>query len=319
MKWRFESSYETLGTAVRWLKGNHHGHSTRSDGLDEPMDIIKAYEAAGYAYLALSEHDLYVDPATYSAATTMVMLPAVEVTSSIEQTLMVLGTDGDVPGAGEVSLAELSDYVGRRGGLFIVDHPNWLYQPGRKHARVQDILAAPGANAIEIYTGVIERLSGEAHAVDVWDAVLSAGQRCYGHAVDDQHRDVDQFLGWNCVQWSGDTDPSAVEIINALAAGRFYASTGVAFEKLGTDESGSHAEVCGDAASVAWITCGGVEVKRTLGGMSTLSIDEAVSLCRDAAPQAFNGDSSAAYIRAEATNEAGKTAWSQPFFMRPVA
>jgi predicted metal-dependent phosphoesterase TrpH len=54
----FVSPYLPLDKPVSWLKGNHHGHSMLSDGADTPEENLRAYEAAGYAYFALSEHDV---------------------------------------------------------------------------------------------------------------------------------------------------------------------------------------------------------------------------------------------------------------------
>ena len=90
---RFESPYFSAGTCCRWLRGNHHGHSTVSDGNAEPMEEVAAYETAGYDYLALSEHDTFLDPDQLQPLTAMCILPAVEVTSCYGQTLMFLGAD----------------------------------------------------------------------------------------------------------------------------------------------------------------------------------------------------------------------------------
>ena len=87
----FQSPYLESGEPVRWLRGNHHGHSTLSDGHETPAQLLSAYEQAGYDYLALSEHDRFADPAEYQSATSMCLLPAVEVSSAQGQTLMHLG------------------------------------------------------------------------------------------------------------------------------------------------------------------------------------------------------------------------------------
>jgi hypothetical protein len=101
----FRSPYLPLGTACRWLKGNHHGHSTLSDGIDTPEASIEAYDTAGYDYFALSEHDRFCDPAFYQARTAMTLLPAVEITSDLDQTLMYLGATADLPEKGSLTLA----------------------------------------------------------------------------------------------------------------------------------------------------------------------------------------------------------------------
>ena len=57
----FTTSYFPPDMPHRWLRGNHHGHSTVSDGQQSPEENIRIYEAAGYDYLALSEHDTLLD------------------------------------------------------------------------------------------------------------------------------------------------------------------------------------------------------------------------------------------------------------------
>ena len=47
----FDSAYFDEDVASRWLRGNHHGHSDQSDGADDPITILQAYEEAGYDYL----------------------------------------------------------------------------------------------------------------------------------------------------------------------------------------------------------------------------------------------------------------------------
>ena len=77
--------------------GNHHGHSTVSDGSDDPLEIAAAYGAEGYHYLALSEDDRLLKLEEVQPHTSMTMLPAVEVTSCYDQTLMYLGADRELP------------------------------------------------------------------------------------------------------------------------------------------------------------------------------------------------------------------------------
>ena len=93
----FKSTYYKEGTAARWLRGNHHGHSNQSDGEDEPLTILHSYEEAGYDYLALSEHDCLLSRSYLQSHTSMCILPAVEVTSRFWQSLHFLGADGSLP------------------------------------------------------------------------------------------------------------------------------------------------------------------------------------------------------------------------------
>jgi histidinol phosphatase-like PHP family hydrolase len=42
----------------RFLKGNIHTHSNRSDGAIDPADVCRRYREAGYDFLALTDHFL---------------------------------------------------------------------------------------------------------------------------------------------------------------------------------------------------------------------------------------------------------------------
>ena len=106
----FESTYLEEGVPARWLRGNHHGHSDQSDGADDPIAILKAYEKAGYDYLALSEHDRLLSPAYLQSHTSLCILPAIEVTSRFNQTLLCLGVDGSLPKA-QLTPREIMDWA----------------------------------------------------------------------------------------------------------------------------------------------------------------------------------------------------------------
>ncbi|HJP33099.1 MAG TPA: CehA/McbA family metallohydrolase [Candidatus Latescibacteria bacterium] len=234
----FDSPYLDQEGTTRWLRGNHHGHSTLSDGHESPGQLLRAYEEAGYDYLALSEHDLFADPADYQTATSMCLLPAVEVTSAQGQSLMHLGAAHELPPR-QLSAPEIMAAVHDAGGLFIFDHPNWKPVPEYATDELLDSMA--DLRGMEIYCGVIERLPGEAKATDRWDRQLSRGRRLWGHGTDDQHEATDRFIAWNCVQWPKEIPVDAAGVIEALGNGRFYATTGVTIARVGTTRTGAAA------------------------------------------------------------------------------
>lgn len=314
MSFIFLSPYLSPEQPARWLRGNHHGHTTLSDGADTPEATISAYEAAGYDYLAMSEHDRFCDPGLYQRLTRMTLLPAAEVTSHEQQTLMYLGASADLPKKGTLSFEGVLAFVRKRGGLFICDHPNWIHLPGKLHAPVETLLTVDGLAAIEIYTGVVERMLGSAYSLDVWDRLLSAGRLIFGHATDDQHAPIDRFLGWNLVQWPKDIAPTAAGIIAALAAGRFIASTGVTVDTVGVSEDGKTISISSNADELRWIISGGVVAQVTSGGTGTLSIDEFPRL-KERAFYHF-GEPSSQYVRVECLRGTHARAWTQPFLIQ---
>ena len=306
----FESGYGKERVAVRWLRGNHHGHSNQSDGGDDPITILRAYEEAGYDYLALSEHDCLLSPSYLQAHTSMCILPAVEVTSRFHQTLLFLGADGALPKA-QFTPKEIMDWIHAAGGLFILNHPNWLPFPDYATDDLLDSLE--GLRGMEIYTGVIRRLEGAPLATDRWDRLLTNGWRVFGHATDDQHCAGDQFIAWNCVQWHSDSAPDAEGILAALLQGRFYASTGVEISDITVTDESRTVSVSSNGEEVKWITSGGTVFKTTSSGNGCCSATECLAAARAVSDDGLSGPGN--YLRIECHRKDGTTAWSQPFWL----
>ena len=64
---RFEVPVVPVG--ARWLKGNTHTHTTVSDGDTPPADVARWYKSREYAFLVLSDHNVFTDPKTLSSLT----------------------------------------------------------------------------------------------------------------------------------------------------------------------------------------------------------------------------------------------------------
>ena len=308
---RFVTSYTTPDTTYRWLRGNHHGHSTVSDGQLSPEDNIQVYEEAGYDYLALSEHDILLDVNPFQQNTAMCLVPAIEVTSKDHQTLLYLGAVQELP-ARILSPKQIMDRVHGAGGLFIYDHPNWKPRPDYTTDALLDTMT--GLGGMEIYTGVIERLPGEANATNRWDRLLSKGWQVYGHGTDDQHEPIDHFLAWNCVQWPHGAPVCWQGIVQACRAGQFYASTGVSVHQVGVREDGQEITLQSDADEIWWIIRGGIVAKKFTSGHCTITMDEFQQWAR-----VSEKPSEAIYIRAECMGQGHRKAWTQPFWIKDLS
>src|SRR5437867_7370821 len=40
-----------------WLRGNLHAHTTYSDGVKTPQELLAEYETLGYDFLAITDHE----------------------------------------------------------------------------------------------------------------------------------------------------------------------------------------------------------------------------------------------------------------------
>ena len=125
--------------------------------------------------------------------------------------------------------------------------------------------------------------------------LLSRGDRLWGFANDDSHRaEGDTGLGWNVVYV---TDRTPRGVIEALRAGRFYASTGVEIRRISVTGDRIELETAGPGRIVA-LKDHGVRIA-TVDGTS-ISVE---------APD------DASYVRFECWGNGESFAWTQPFFL----
>jgi hypothetical protein len=132
-----------------------------------------------------------------------------------------------------------------------------------------------------------------------WDAVLNAGVTMWGVASDDAHDYAADGRGkypagggWVVVK--ARRDPQA--ILDALAAGRFYSSTGVSLTRVDVENNELIVEVAAEPSRTYTITF--VENGTLVATVNGLS-------ARRSLPR--NG-----FVRAVITRDDGKKAWVQP-------
>lgn len=286
------STYRSSG---EWLRGNLHNHTTLSDGTHPAREVIADYESRGYDYLAISDHDTFVDPDAHREHTTMVLLPAVEVTAMGPHILHIGTTEIVEPREDRQTVI---DAIAAQGAFAILNHPNW--QSHYNHFSQELMEQLQGYVGIEIYNGVIERLQGIPLATDRWDRLLSQGRRVWGFGTDDSHRPEDVARSWSTVQVDERT-PEA--IIEALRTGRFYASTGVTIQTIETTEN-TIFTAASDAQRIRLISDYGVIQKTVDSSGATFRL-----------PDDLIDASKTTYVRVEYYGQGGRMAWTQPFFL----
>ena len=138
------------------------------------------------------------------------------------------------------------DAIVEAGGIASINHPNfrWAFDH-REISRVE------GASLLEVFNGhpatnvygAGDKPSYEA----IWDGVLTAGRVIFGVATDDSHNyhDFAPWLsnpgrGWVMVQADELTQDA---IVDGLASGEFYASTGVTLTRLERSADGIRLEI----------------------------------------------------------------------------
>jgi predicted metal-dependent phosphoesterase TrpH len=270
-----------------WLKGNLHAHTTLSDGELSPDETLDAFIRSGHHFVALTDHDVIAHP-DETRFPQIVVFPGVE--HSAQQHLLRVNVTTTLPH--DLSYQSVIDLTLQQGGLVILNHPNW--GENFDHWRDSQLIQLERYHGIEIYNNVIEYLEGSPYALDRWDRLLSEGKRVWGYANEDTHRTFQIGSAWNAVNVR---ERSKEAVLDALKAGRFYASTGVVIEEI-VVEDGYYRVQSANARELRLISLHGQIVERVRGSQATFSLSKA-----------------SVYARVEAIGEGRSRAWTQPVFV----
>ena len=302
---------------TRWYRGNTHTHTLNSDGDSTPEEVVTWYKNNGYNFLFITDHE-FITPAEplnakFAKTGEFIVFQAQEITDRAEQKpqhVNALGINSVImPKKEPTSLANLQaniDAVIAAGGIPQINHPNFGW------ALTADTIAkTKGAMHFEVFNGhfLVNNLGGgnSPSTEQIWDSVLSSGRLIYGMATDDVHtvRNLGDRAsatpghGWIMVKAA---DLSQTSIMDALRRGDFYASTGVELAEYAADQNTVSIKVKEQRWSkyrIHFIGRNGKLLQEVLAGSATYRI---------------KGDE--AYVRVKVLESNGKTAWTQPTFVK---
>jgi hypothetical protein len=207
----------------RWFRGNLHTHTTQSDATWSVDECCAFYRAAGYDFLAITDHWTLTDASAHHASDFLV-IPGIELNGwtapGVQHHVVGLGLTSLPERTSAATLQSAVDAIRAAGGLAIVAHPEWSGQ------EAVHIAGTRGAFAIEIYNATSEIREGNGLATRQWDDLLRGGERWLAVAADDAHMLAgfpDQGKAWVYVRAETLT---ADAIIPALAVGDFWSTTG---------------------------------------------------------------------------------------------
>jgi hypothetical protein len=223
----------------RFLRGNLHTHSTRSDGRRSPEEVCRFYEAAGYDFLALTDHFLHeyewpiTDTTPFRSGAFTTLLGAelhcpndkMELGQSWHLVGVGLPADFAPPAAAETG-PELARRALDAGAFVAAAHPQWFAMTEN------DLLSLGPVHAVEIYNASAADDNDTAESAYMLDLMLARGKRVFACATDDAHfilNTRDRLAGWVMVK-SEELTPEA--ILAALKRGDFYSSTGPVIHDL---------------------------------------------------------------------------------------
>ena len=309
-----------------WLKGSTHVHAKPSGDSSEPIvSVVQWYEQHGYDFIALTDHNRVTEVAGDTTGQPAVATSGLIVLAGIELThnpsgcqpqgdaskkcrihVNVLGPTARPNGRQEwaerhskqrvdMYQAAIAEATRLGGNVIQINHPQWYW------GMTPDVLveiAQRGAHLFEIENVQFDKWNAgdAAHPSTeaLWDAALLRGAMLWGVASDDAH-DYEHPgkypAGGAWVMVKARRDPRA--ILDALAQGHFYSSTGVVLVRAEVEAGDLVVEAEPGAYTIAWIENGVV-----------VDTAKAVS-ARRALPQS-------GYLRAVVTRDDGKRAWVQP-------
>jgi hypothetical protein len=295
--------FEAFEGEGRFWRGNLHGHSTASDGALAPAEVCARYRAAGYDFVAISDHFLarFGFPVTDTRLlrtegfTTLLgaeLHPRATMRGEMWH-LLAVGLPPDfAPTGAEETGPDIARRAAEAGAFVALAHPLW------SQLTEADGLAVEAAHAVEVYNhkSMLEVDRGD--GLYLWDALLHAGRHVTAIASDDSHwHNADAFGGWVMVRAAENT-PEA--LLAALKRGAFYASQGPEIHRVVRD--GDALEVaCSPAVSV--ILAGPLTWRSRVRG-------ERLTQARLAIEPERGG-----WRRLIVRDAQGRRAWSNPFWI----
>ncbi len=299
----------------RWYKGNLHTHTLNSDGDSTPDQVTTWYREHKYNFLTLSDHNFMTEVgglnAVHGAKEKFLLIPGEEVTDAYDKKPIHMNSYNPAAMAIPQHGTSVADTIQnntaeilKANGLPSLNHPNFGWAVTAK-----DLLSVRNLSMFEVYNGhpmVNNDGGGGFQSLDeMWDVLLTAGQRIYGIAVDDAHhfKTIGKEYsnpghGWVQVR-AAELTPTAIS--TALAQGDFYASSGVTLSEVST------------AGSEYKLTVEGADWEK----ITTYFIGEGGKVLAksfDRKPvYKFTGQER--YVRARVESSSGSKAWAQPVFL----
>ncbi len=311
----FSTALWAQAQTARWVKGNTHTHTNRSDGEEYPHRVARWYQEHGYQFLFITDHNMVTATAAIDSNPNddFIVIPGEEISFSLQQRQVHVNSlnPGRPAEAKEgatlaATLQNAIDAARQAGGIPQINHPfrRWSLRAddmqGLRNVRLFEVLNMP-RESNNFPAG------GSSGTEGLWDALLTSGMILYGVASDDAHDFYGEFLpglahpgkGWVVARVNQLT---AEEVCAALEKGDFYASTGIELADMACDQKEYRVTVKphgNTLYSTFFIGRNGQELARVDGLQATY---------------AFRGDE--LYVRAKVVSSMGEMAFCQPVFLK---
>lgn len=234
---------DTFAQKGTFFKGNIHTHSNRSDGALSPHTVCAHYKAAGYDFVAITDH--FVGTFDYPLVDTSGMRDAdfttlfgAELHSGAMQNgeiwhIVAVGLPLDFkpsnsPGFSPVADQETGAEIARRardaGAFVTMVHPQW------SGLSLEDARSIKAAHAVEIYNHGAARHSDRPDGMNLYETMLNHGDKLSLTASDDAHFHCPDYFGAFVMVKAEQNTPQT--LLDALKKGHYYASQGPQFHHI---------------------------------------------------------------------------------------
>jgi hypothetical protein len=294
----------------RFWRGNLHTHSTLSDGVLAPEQVIDAYKDAGYDFMMLSDHflDVYRWPIADTRRfrsnnfTTIIGSELHAPQTSVGELwhIVAAGLPLDFePAAPKESGASLAKRAADAGAFVGIAHPAW------SQLTIDDGRAIEVAHAVEIYNHGCAVDSDRGEGWYLLDQLLTEGRRLTAFATDDAHfRTDDHFGGWVQVK-AESLEPEA--LVEALKQGQYYSSQGPIIHELSI--SGTELNITCSPVNTIVVACGH---SRTVGRSGKAITEATLDLRGLERGWLLTKDSP--WFRVSLIDQGGRRAWTNPIW-----
>lgn len=317
-----------------WYKGNLHSHTSVSDGSLTPQESAELYIANGYSFLCQSDHNIYTDHRADLNRDGFIIIPGLEYEAALYKSDKpgkrkikvhhmqgILGTTEMQRNApkeiwrhmepverlryygkwdGQKAADKMTKMFRDRGMFAIYNHPIW--------SRVEDIdfTSTEGLAAIEIFNYGTDLESQTGLDTVWWDTMLRRGIKINAVATDDNHNSP--FLHDSCGGYIMVKAPELTHdaIVSAIIAGSYYSTGGPEIKDWGVKGGSAYIE-CSPANKITFVAGNYINDGASLS-------DPAERNGLTSGKYLLRGHET--YIRAEVRDSQGKTAWTNPIYLK---
>ena len=216
---RYEISFEPEGPA--WLFGDLHLHSDASDGQHDIQTLAKMAKGKGLDFLAITNHNNYSENFSLPHVPGLTLIPGVEWTH-YRGHMNFLGISKPFAGsfvANDLAgMRAVTRQARERGALVCVNHPKcnlcpYLWEDDQSF------------QLVEVWNGPMRKVNRD--GIAWWTELLRQGRRIPAVGGSDFHRDHSPVRLGNPVTAVYANSPGAADILDAVAHGRSFITSGV--------------------------------------------------------------------------------------------